>query len=37
MSHVHRLRVAIHGYNTMTDVETMLAALDAALRVEGSP
>ena len=37
MSHAHRLRVAIHGYNTMTDVETMLAALDAALRVEGSP
>jgi cysteine desulfurase/selenocysteine lyase len=34
MSHAGRLRVSIHGYNTMSDIETLLVALDAALRVE---
>ena len=33
MSHAGRLRVSIHGYNTMSDIETLLVALDAALRV----
>lgn len=30
MSHAGRLRVAIHGYNTMDDVETLLRELTAA-------
>jgi selenocysteine lyase/cysteine desulfurase len=32
MSHAGRLRVAIHGYNTMDDVERFVAALKSALR-----
>lgn len=31
MSHAGRLRIAIHGYNTATDVETFLKELKAAL------
>ena len=31
MFHAGRIRVAIHGYNTMDDVERFLAALQAAL------
>lgn len=31
MHHAGRLRVALHGYNTMQDVETFLAALRGAL------
>ena len=32
MSHAGRLRVAIHGYNTMDDVENLLNALGEALK-----
>ncbi len=32
MSHAGRLRVAIHGYNTADDVETLLRGLRSALR-----
>ena len=32
MSHAGRLRVAIHGYNTMVDVETFLRELRSALK-----
>lgn len=32
MSHAGRLRVAIHGYNTMDDVERFVSALERALR-----
>ena len=32
MDHAGRLRVAIHGYNTMDDVERFLAALQGVLR-----
>jgi cysteine desulfurase/selenocysteine lyase len=32
MSHAGRLRVAIHGYNTMADIEYFLQALEEALR-----
>jgi selenocysteine lyase/cysteine desulfurase len=32
MGHAGRLRVAIHGYNTMADVEQLLTALHAATR-----
>jgi cysteine desulfurase / selenocysteine lyase len=34
MSHAGRLRVAIHGYNTMSDIETFLVALETALHAE---
>lgn len=37
MSHAGRLRVAIHGYNTMDDVERLVLELRAALRIAGSP
>lgn len=33
MSHAGRLRVSLHGYNTMRDVERLLAGLKEALRV----
>jgi selenocysteine lyase/cysteine desulfurase len=36
MSHAGRLRVAIHGYNTMADVERLISALKDALRQTGS-
>jgi selenocysteine lyase/cysteine desulfurase len=32
MSHAGRLRIAIHGYNTMADVERLVRSLDSALR-----
>jgi selenocysteine lyase/cysteine desulfurase len=32
MSHAGRLRIAIHGYNTASDVDTLLRALQSALR-----
>ena len=32
MSHAGRLRVAVHGYNTMDDVENLLKALGEALK-----
>jgi selenocysteine lyase/cysteine desulfurase len=32
MSHAGRLRIALHGYNTMADVETFLRSLDEAVR-----
>ncbi len=35
MSHAGRLRVALHGYNTMADVERFLGELREALRVVG--
>ncbi len=31
MSHAGRVRIAVHGYNTATDIETVLKALRAAL------
>ncbi len=31
MSHAGRIRIAVHGYNTASDVETVLSALRAAL------
>jgi len=31
MSHAGRLRIAIHGYNTAADVETLIAELQAGL------
>jgi selenocysteine lyase/cysteine desulfurase len=31
MAHAGRLRVAIHGYNTMADVERFLSALSEVL------
>lgn len=33
MSHAGRIRVAIHGYNTPSEVETLLRELNTALRV----
>ena len=33
MSHAGRLRVSIHGYNTMRDIETLLDALGAFFTV----
>jgi cysteine desulfurase/selenocysteine lyase len=35
MAHAGRLRVSIHGYNTMADVERFLRALDSALNELG--
>jgi selenocysteine lyase/cysteine desulfurase len=32
MAHAGRLRVALHGYNTMADVEKFLEKLAEALR-----
>jgi selenocysteine lyase/cysteine desulfurase len=32
MSHAGRLRIALHGYNTMGDVERLLAELCAAVK-----
>jgi len=32
MSHAGRLRVAIHGYNTMDDVQKLLEILEQALK-----
>lgn len=35
MSHAGRIRIAVHGYNTATDVETVLGALHEALSPGG--
>ena len=32
MSQAGRLRIALHGYNTLHDVERLLAELDTALK-----
>ena len=36
MAHAGRLRVAVHGYNTSTDIETFLRELKAALQDAGN-